>query len=146
MPGWRHGARFKRFSQNGTRRPTAQIANIDDDQADVDAAGVGSLLHLSRWRVRAEERRRFIERKLLSESMDVDARLRRISQLRNLEAREAWLVARLEHVTALKRLVMDALHRSAPPSAVDYPKSEEPLPSQRGRERSSKRKVEEEGA
>ena len=70
-----------------------------------------------RWSTGAEERRRKLEREL-AKPLDA-ASLEKVERwLRNIEAREAWLNARLNHLLAVKALLADALRREAPQAST----------------------------
>jgi hypothetical protein len=70
---------------------------------------------LLRWRAAAEARRRKLERELAA-PMDSATRERVQRWLRNIEGREAWQSARLDHLVKVKLLLTHALERDlAPP-------------------------------
>jgi hypothetical protein len=91
------------------KRPGAGVER--DFEEAVEFSSADSMIGLARWRAKAEMRRRELERKLSCEQLDANGRLLKMRWLRNLEGREAWLAARLEHTTAMRRMVIEALGR-----------------------------------
>ena len=74
---------------------------------------------LLRWRAGADARRRGLEGKLLGMRLSDPERENLIRWLCNLETREAWAKARLEHIVAMKRIITEAITSSGP-ATRDY--------------------------
>jgi hypothetical protein len=80
-----------------------------------------SQIALMRWRAASEARRRKLEQDL-TPPLD-DATREKVSLLlRNIEGREAWQAARLDHLVQMKVLLTRALaHDATPPPSLASP-------------------------
>ncbi len=97
------------------RRRVADEQPFESDGPDMRRGGELPL-GIVRWRARAQARRTEIERQLFDAPLNPARREALKRWLRNLESREAWQAARLEHTVALKKLVGEALD-VGPPAA-----------------------------
>jgi hypothetical protein len=111
---WRGRARPNRFKRPRIGAAAAGVSEADrsaesrsSDQQQSAAGGIP--IGVRRWVATAAERRRALERQLLAGPLTPAAREKLERWLRNLEAREAWQSARLEHTVAVKQLLIEAL-------------------------------------
>lgn len=75
-------------------------------------------LGIVRWRARVLARRHELERQLFDAPLNPARREALKRWLRNLETREAWQAARLEHTVALKQILRQALDDAVEPLAA----------------------------
>lgn len=136
---WRGRARPNRFKRPrigaaaaGVSEGDRRAESVSSDQQQQSAAG-GIPIGVRRWVATAAERRRALERQLLAGPLTPAAREKLERWLHNLEAREAWQAARLEHTVAVKQLLIEALRGGDQQEAV--PREAEPVAPPRRRRR-----------
>jgi hypothetical protein len=111
------GETFRSPRHAGPAGPT-QEESLDDQDAgrDEDILGQsprrgGVPIGLQRFKANAEAWRGRLERELRVSPQTSGDRERIVRWLNNLNGRETWLAARLEHTIATKRLLAEALKR-----------------------------------
>jgi hypothetical protein len=116
----------------GASEPDRRVESAPSDQQQQSAAGE-TPIGVRRWVATAAERRRALERQLLAGPLTPAAREKLERWLNNLQAREAWQVARLDHTVAVKQLLIEALRAGNEPEVP--PPEAEPVARPRRRRR-----------
>jgi hypothetical protein len=102
------GVRFQRYSSG-----SGPFVEQGDGSATRQSVGGPQQLFLERWKARAKQRRAKTAELLFASPPNPQGIEKLKMWLRNLEAREAWCVARLEHIREIESLLRSAVERNS---------------------------------